>query len=38
MASTSNFSEMSQILMASEAEIFIQGLKIHAIQELGNAK
>lgn len=41
MASTSsysNVSERSQILMASEAEIFIQGLKPHTIQELGNTK
>lgn len=34
----SNVSEMSQILMASEAEIFIQGLKPHNILELGSTK
>ena len=33
-----NMAEISQILLATEAELYVQALKPNNIQDLGNAK
>jgi hypothetical protein len=38
LSMATNMAEMSQILLATEAELYIQELKPNNIQDLGNAK